>query len=56
MTQHGPVLSESSAVPAGNCLGHDKEERLFALRPELASGDPKKSVEQTEFWFGMSAF
>jgi hypothetical protein len=56
LAQHGPVQSESSAVPAHNCLGHDEEERLFPLGPELASGDPKELVEQTEFWFGMSAF
>lgn len=56
LTQHGPVPSESGAVPADHCLWHDEEERLFPLRPESASGDPKKSVEQAELWFGMSAF
>jgi hypothetical protein len=42
-------------VPADHGLGHDEEERLFPLRPELESGDPKELVEHTEFWFGMSA-
>jgi hypothetical protein len=56
LAQHGPVPSESSAVPADHCLGHDEKERLSPLRPELASGDPKEFVEQTEFWLGMSAF
>jgi hypothetical protein len=55
LAQHGPVPSESSAVPADNCLGHDEEERLFPWRPELARGDPKELVEHTEFGFGMSA-
>jgi hypothetical protein len=55
LAQHGPVQSESSAVPAHNCLGHDEEERLFPLGPELASGAPKELVEHTESWFGMSA-
>ncbi len=40
--QHGPVQSESSAMPADNCLWHNEEERLFPARPESASGDPKK--------------
>ena len=56
LAQHGPVPSESSAVPADNCLWHNEEQRLFPARPESASGDPKEFVEQTEFWFGMSAF
>jgi hypothetical protein len=55
LAQHGPVQSESSAVPADNCLGHDEEQRLFPLKPELASEDPKELVEHTELWFGMSA-
>jgi hypothetical protein len=56
LAQHSPVELESGAVPAHNGLGHDKEERLFPLRPELPSGDPKEPVEQAELWFGMSAF
>ena len=56
LAQHGPVPSESGAVPADNCLWHNEEQRLFPARPESASGDPKEFVEQTEFWFGMSAF
>src|ERR1035437_3889487 len=55
LAQLGPVPSESLAVPADHGLGHDEEERLFPLRPELESGDPKELVEHTEFWFGMSA-
>ena len=42
-------------MPADHGVGHDEEERLFPLRPELESGDPKELVEHTEFWFGMSA-
>src|SRR5579864_1203388 len=56
LAQHSPVELESGAVPADNGLGHDEQERLFPLRPELASGDPKEFVEQTEFWLGMFAF
>lgn len=54
--QRGPVPSESSAVPADNCLGHIEKERLFPLRLESASDDPKDLVEQTEFWFWVSRF
>ena len=55
LAQLGPVPSESLAVPADHGLGHDEEERLFPLRPELESVDPKELVEHSEFWFGMSA-
>jgi hypothetical protein len=55
LAQHSPVESESGAVPADDGLWQDEEERLFPLRPELESGDPKELVEQTEFWFGVSA-
>lgn len=55
LAQHSPVESESGAVPADDGLWQDEEERLFPLRPELESGDPKEFVEQTEFWFGVSA-
>ena len=55
LAQDGPVQFESCAVPADHCVGVDEDERLFPLRPESASDDPKESVEQTKLGFGMSA-
>jgi hypothetical protein len=54
--EHGPIQAESSAVPAGHSVRSDQIEALLPVGPELAKGNPKQLVEQTQFGFRMPAF
>ena len=54
--KHGPIQTESSPVPAGHSVRSDQIEALFPVGPELAKGNPKQLVEQTQSWFRMPAF
>src|ERR1035441_6908924 len=54
--KEGPIQAESSLVPAGHSVRSDQIEALLPVGPELAQGNPKQFVEQTQSGFRMPAF
>src|ERR1019366_74107 len=54
--KQGPIETESSLVPAGHSVRSDQIEAILPVGPELAKGNPKQFVEQTQSGFRMPAF
>jgi hypothetical protein len=54
--KYGQIETESSLVPAGHSVRSDQKEAILPVGPDLAKGNPKQFVEQTQSWFRMPAF
>src|SRR5580704_13494085 len=51
-----PIQTESTPVPTEHGVRSNQIEALFPIGPELAKGNPKQLIEQTQSGFRMPAF